>query len=386
MRRFQDTPAFWRYFGARLKPFTRPLFLGSVGFLTLSGIAIYEYWKRPDWLQNQIEQPLEAVFGSRDNRAIPQVAEEDLAAVADIDNIELLLQEIEQNQLKNPLNPTINPKKRSPDNAFTRFKKKQEDKFKNSSISQSNYLGTKNNALDNLLKPPSLTNYRSNLSTKTSTLNNLNGLNSTRKSNPVGHLYLSNKNSSFNRNLTSPYTKNSPLSNLGDRSGNFNLRQLKINSEQETNTPENAGNLTDRTRVTNPNTRLDRQINIPIPNSSVNESANIQNGQNSLRTNNINRYTAPTPNYNQSVPNNYQLQPQSFGQQTPRNLNQTNYRNTLVNPIQPRDRLNNNILSNSTQTTQNSNISRQSNNQPIINQFSSPILQPAGSLSTSPFE
>ena len=104
MTRFQDTPAFWRYFGARLKPFTRPLFLGSVGFLSLSGIAIYQYWNHPDWLQNQIEQPLAAVFDSRNSQEIPQVAEEDLAAVADVDNIELLLQEIEQNRLKNSFN------------------------------------------------------------------------------------------------------------------------------------------------------------------------------------------------------------------------------------------------------------------------------------------
>ncbi len=338
MTRFQDTPAFWRYFGARLKPFTRPLFLGSVGFLSLSGIAIYQYWNHPDWLQNQIEQPLEAVFDSRNSQEIPQVAEEDLAAVADVDNIELLLQEIEQNRLKNSFNfPVSKQKTSSPDNRFTRFQKKQQDKFKNSNTAKYNYLGTKDNALNNLLKPPSLNNYSSILSTKTSTKINSNGFSSSTTSNPVGRLYLSNKNSSLNRTVTSPYTKTSSLSNLGDSSGNF--RQPATNRGQQTDLPTNSTNITNQSGVTNPNTRLNQQTNInnfsnsSVPNSSLNQptnnsTTNTQNRVNQI-TNNFNRYTAPTPNYNQSAPGNYQLQPQSFGQQTPRNFSQTN--STIVN-------------------------------------------------------
>lgn len=399
MRKFQDTPAFWRYFGARLKPFTRPLFLGSVGFLSLSGIAIYQYWNNPDWIENQIEQPLEAVLDSTSNsEIIRQVGEENLANVADIDNIDLLLQEINQNQLKNSFNSPVSKKKNSsPDNAFTRFKKNQEDKFKNGNISKSHYLGTKNNALNNLLKPPSLSNYRSNLSTKTSTKINSNGFNSANTPNPIGKLYLSGKNSSLNRTVSSPYTQKSPLSNLGDKSGDFNIRQQRINRGKETNTPENLGNIINQTPLTNPNTRLNQQTNInnfsnrSAPSSSLNRSVNTQNRANNFRTNNVNTYVVPTPNYNRSVPNNYQLQPQSFGQQTPRGFNQGNYRNSFNNLIQRENQLNNNFLSNPLQSqqldnfyTQDQNQPRQSNNQSVINQFSQPILQPAGSLSPSP--
>ena len=438
MRRFQETPAFWRYFGARLKPFTRPLFLGSVGFLSLSGIAIYQYWNNPDFLQNQIEQPLEAVFGSRNSREIPQVSEEDLAAAADVDNIELLLQEIEQNRLKTPFNsPVSKENSGKPDNEFTRFQKKQQDKFKNSNTAKYNYLGTKNNALNNLLKPPSLNNYPSNLSTKTFTKINSNGSTFTNTSNPVGTLYLSNKNSLLNSNISSPYLQTSPLSDLGDKSGNFNIREQGINRLQETNIPENSSN------ITNSNSRLNQQRNInnfsnssgagSSSNQTTNGSTgNTQNRVNNFPTSNFNRYVAPTPNYNRSVPGNYQLQPQSFTQQTPRNFSQINsstvntqnrannlpnnnfnryvaptpnynrlppnnyqsqsrsfeqqttrdsrrnsYRNSFDNSIRTGNILNNNILSN---TTQNLNQPSQSNNQPL----SGRTIQPAGQLSTSP--
>ena len=381
MRRFQDTPAFWRYFGARLKPFTRPLFLGSVGFLSLSGIAIYQYWNRPDWLQNQIERPLEAVFDSRNSQEIPQVAEQDLAAAADVDNIELLLQEIEQNRLTNSFNLPVSKEKRSsPDNPFTRFQKKQQDKFKNSNTANYNYLGNQNNALNNFLKPPSLNNYPTNLSTTTSTKINSNGFSSTNTTNPVGRLYLSNKNSSLSRTVTSPYTRTSPLSNLGDRSGNFNLRQPARNRGQETDLSENLGNIINQSAVTNSSTRFNQQTNINnFSNSSVsgsslnqpvnNSTANTQNRVN--QPNNIfNRYVAPIPNYNRSAPGNYQLQPQTFGQQAPRNFTQTN--TSTVNTQNRANNLPTNNFNRYTLPVPNYNGSFPNNNQSQSPSFQQP--------------
>ena len=412
MTRFQDTPAFWRYFGARLKPFTRPLFLGSVGFLSLSGIAIYQYWNHPDWLQNQIEQPLEAVFGSRNSQEIPELAEEDLAVVADIDNIDLLLQEMEQNRLKTSFqSPGKKNNNNSPDNAFTRFQKTQQAKFKNPTTSNSDYLGIKNNALNNLLKPPALTNYPSNLSTKTSNT-----------SNPVGKLYLSNKKSSLNRTVNSPYLQQSTLSNLGDRSGNFNIRQQGINRSEQSTIVENLNNPTNSNITRDSNSNLNQQTTInnfsnsSVSGRSLNQSPNNSRVNTQNRENNFNRYVAPTPSYNRSVPSNYQLQPQSFGQQNIRSYSQinnsgvnnsqtntvnrytaptTNYNRFVPNNYQSQSRSfeqqntrnfrnsYRNSLDNSIRTNNillNPIQNQQSNNQSSNNRN----LQPAGQLSSSP--
>ena len=430
MRKFQDTPAFWRYFGARLKPFTRPLFLSSVGFLTLSGVAFYQYWHHPDWLQNKIEQPLEAVFGSRDSQEIPQIPEEDLAVVADVDNIELLLQEMEQNHATNPLNVAPDKKKKSkkdsPSTAFSSFKEKQENKFKNAGASNPTYLKTDNSALDELLKPPSFTNYRSPISTQADGNIISNGSASAIIPNPVGRLYLSNKNSSLSNTPTSayssPYINTNPLSRLGsDRPLNPNMRQQNINTVETGNTTNNPGRFPNKAGAATSNEVLNQPtsmnsrgglsptsapnqfpssspaINNFYPSSPLNTSgnrnrANLETNQNSLQPSNPNIYPIPTPNYNQSVPSNYQLQPQSFLQQSPRSFNQLNSvnsnplgnslgtnnqfnrNNSLSNPVQ-NQQFNNTYVPNSRQPRQLNNQPTTNNNQPIVNRTPNPILQ-----------
>ncbi|MDJ0573737.1 MAG: hypothetical protein QNJ65_01040 [Xenococcaceae cyanobacterium MO_234.B1] len=437
MRKFQDTPTFWRYFGARLKPFTRPLFLGSVGFLTLSGVAFYQYWHHPDWLQNKIEQPLEAVFGSRESQEIPQIPEEDLAVVADVDNIDLLLQEMEQNQATNPFNVAPDQKKKSskkdsPSTAFSSFQEKQKNKLKNASASNPSYLRTDNSALDELLKPPSFTNYRSPISTQIKKNQIANGSASKIIPNPVGRLYLSNKNSSLKNTPTSPYSdpyiNTNPLSRLGsvtprevlgDRSRELNLRQPKINITETRNTTNNPGTFPNEAGVATSNEALNQPtsinttsinnrgglsptsvpnqfpsyppaINNFYPSSPLNTSgntnrANLETNQNSLQPINPNIYPTPTPNYNQSVPSSYQLQPQSFLQPSPRSFNQLNSVNSnpLGNSLGTNNQFNrNNSLSNSVQNQQfnntyvpNSIQTGQLNNQPIINRTPNRILQ-----------
>ncbi len=436
MRKFQDTPAFWRYFGARLKPFTRPLFLSSVGFLTLSGVAFYQYWHHPDWLQNKIEQPLEAVFGSRDSQEIPQISEEDLAIVADVDNIELLIQEMEQNQATNPFNVAQDQKnksnKDSPNTAFSRFKKKQENKFKNAGASNPTYLKTNNSALDELLKPPSFTNYRSPISTQASKNRISNGSASAIIPNPVGRLYLSNKNSSLSNTPTSPYS--SPYINTNPLSGGSpikpNIRQQNINTVETGNTTNNPGRFPNEARAATSNEALNQPTSInnrgglsptsasnqfpsyppainnfypssPLNTSGNTNTANLERNQNSLQPSNPNIYSIPTPNYNQSVPSNYQLQPQSFLQQSPRSFNQLNSvnsnplgnslgtnnqfnrNNSLSNSVQ-NQQLNNTYVPNSIQTRQLTNQPTTNNNQPIVNRTPNPILQLESPLYSTP--
>ena len=435
MKRFQEIPAFWRYFGARFKPFTRPMFLGSVGFLTLSGVAFYQYWHRPDWLHNSIEKPLEAVFSSRNSQEIPQIPEEDLAKVADIDNIDLLLEEIGENQAATPYIAYPEPNRRrrrrknSPDAALTRF---QENESTKTSISNYGDINTNNNALDNLLKPPTFTNYNSPISKQANENLISNGSNSQVIPNPVGRLYKSNGQSSLSNNIPrsnySPNSQTNPLLKLGDRSGNINLRQQVGNRVGTSNTFDAAGNATNETRVENPNTPLNQPTNtnnsgsiptastsqfqpsasginnVPSSFSPYNTSGNInrvnpQINSSNLNSNNVqltnpNIYSRPTFNYNQSVPGSYQLQPGNFGQQNPRNSNQLNplnsnplgdsvqttnqfnRNNTLSSPLQ-NQQLNNNLLPSSTQT-------REFNNQPITNRAFTPTLQPASPLYSTP--
>ncbi len=440
MRKYQDTPAFWRYFGARLKPLTRPLFLSSVGFLTISGVAFYQYWHHPDWLQNKIEQPLEAVFASRDSQEIPQISEEDLAIVADVDNIDLLLQEMAQNQAKNPFNVAPDQKKKSkkdsPNTAFSSFQEKQKNKFKNAGASNPSYLRSDNSALDELLKPPSFTNYRSPISTQASKNRISNGSASAIIPNPVGRLYLSNKNSSLSNTPTSPYINTNPLSRLGsDRSIKPNtikpnMRQQNINTVETGNTTNNPGRFPNEAGAATSNEALNQPTSInnrgglsptsvpnqfpssspainnfypssPLNTSGNRNTANLETNQNSLQPSNPNIYPIRTPNYNQSVPSNYQLQPQSFLQQSPRSFNQLNSvnsnplgnslgtnnqfnrNNSLSNSVQ-NQQLNNTYVPNSIQTRQLTNQPTTNNNQPIVNRTPNPILQLESPLYSTP--
>ncbi len=401
MKNFQDIPAFWRYFGARFKPFTRPLFLGSVGVLTLSGITLYEYWHHPDWLHNQIEKPLEAVLGSRNSQTLPTVLEEeDLAVLADVDNIELLLQEMEQSQIANSFNSVPGKKKPdSPNTAFSRFQKEQENKFKNPSANDYNYLRTNDNALNALLKPPSLINYGSNLNSK--------GSNAEIIPNPVGRLYVSKKN--FSLGNSTPSITTNPLTKLGDRSGNFNIRQQVVTVRETDNRSNNQGNVANQNPIgvsnaelnqpTSPNNNFSNGVVTSYSLNTPNNTANSQGNTTIFQPNNLNRYPIPNPNYNRSVPNNYQLQPGNFGEQTPRNFNQTNQINSanynfFSNSLRANNQLyRDNSLFNSIPNQQQRNSYNQGlpqpaqlNNQPTINRLSNPSLQPTGSLSTSPLE
>ncbi len=411
-KRFQRTPAFWRYFGARLKPFTKPLFLGSVGFLTLSGVAIYQYWHHPDLLQNRIEEPLKAVLGSRNLQPISPVLEEDLAALADIDNIELLLQEMAQSQAANSFNSISSTKKGNNKNVantkFSRFKKQQEDKFKNASAASSNYLKRNNNALEQLLKPPSINNFSSNLPKKQNTNNIVSNAKSNTTTNNVGRLYLSNSNSVLNNPVKSPYSRSNHLSKLGDFSGDLKIRQEVVNNTQGINSSSNFSDSFNQTQVTQLNNLPNQATNInnlpnrfssPSNTSQNNTTINSQNQENnSIPLNRSNIYFAPRINYNQSVPSNYQLQPSGFAQQNPRTFNQLNpsnsnllENNSRVNNTLPTNNPLSNIIQNQQQNNnkfsgQNATQPTQLNNQLINNGFSSPTLQPAGSLSTSPLQ
>jgi len=46
-----------RYFKAKLKPLKRPMFWISTGFLALCFVSLSIYWKNPEWITEEIEEP-----------------------------------------------------------------------------------------------------------------------------------------------------------------------------------------------------------------------------------------------------------------------------------------------------------------------------------------
>lgn len=82
-----QVPASMRYFKARLRPFTRPAFWGSLSVLSLIGLFAWEAWQHPDWL---FKNPEEAT-----PIADSTLSKEDSAVAADIDSLPVLIQELD---------------------------------------------------------------------------------------------------------------------------------------------------------------------------------------------------------------------------------------------------------------------------------------------------
>lgn len=125
-------PSF-RFLKARLKPFTKPMFWGSATILTLVGIAIWQYWRHPEWIAtNDIEQPSTIRNNTADDyegldinqsSSNRQLSQEDLAIAADIDNSELLLEELQSAQIPVNLLPQTEVEKTTQDDFLSNDQK-----------------------------------------------------------------------------------------------------------------------------------------------------------------------------------------------------------------------------------------------------------------------
>lgn len=65
-----------RYLKARLKPFTRPLFLGSLGMISFFGFCVWQYWQHPEWRSTGLNQT-----NSVTNNTDPQLNGDEFAGV-----------------------------------------------------------------------------------------------------------------------------------------------------------------------------------------------------------------------------------------------------------------------------------------------------------------
>ena len=82
-----------RYTKARFQTFTQPLFWLTAAVLGLFFFALWQYGQQPSWLTISEEQPEAVDDFSDDVAGNAQLAPDDLALIADIDNLDLLSQE-----------------------------------------------------------------------------------------------------------------------------------------------------------------------------------------------------------------------------------------------------------------------------------------------------
>ncbi|BAU66940.1 hypothetical protein STA3757_43460 [Stanieria sp. NIES-3757] len=335
------TPASLRYLKARLRPFSRPIFWGSLSIVFIFGLVIYQYWQNPELLQTT-STDVDTQPNSRETDNSPtrsQLSSEDLAVGADLDNVDFLLQEFES-QPRIPLN--LSPKKNISSNGknqktvFNQFKEQQKAKLNNSSGFESLSNNSSNNLPINKLSNQvplnsssfnsisPLTNYQGNKNNQI--LENV-------IPNPVGKLYLSNRNQSLNKN---------------------NLSRTKIINSNDN--LEDYNNLNNSGRVITPGKNLQSvesknsfNINSPSPiQPLLNYSSNSTGTNNTTSSNNLTspkptennliNYQLPLVNYsnNQSSPaNNYQVQNPNIKQFNQIDNNSTNQNLPSTGSLQP---------------------------------------------------
>lgn len=114
MRSRRYPPAYFRYFRARLLNLTRPAFWGTAIFLSVTGLAIREFWANPELLTGGRNQKrAETTQENTNSRLSP----EERAVAADIDNLPVLFFDFEQavlptlNSARTQANQKITPKK-----------------------------------------------------------------------------------------------------------------------------------------------------------------------------------------------------------------------------------------------------------------------------------
>ena len=339
MNDFKNIPPSMRYLGARLKPFRRPLFWGSLGLASLIGLTLYQYWQHPDWLTGSLSEIKTNSNSSLNNLSNSiereKISAEDLAIGAELDNLDLLLKELEQNQTI-PLNQSKKSKKSKKSNdslqlgnkntTYHRFQEQQKSKLRRS---PDPLIPTKTSASNlvtsptrNMFKLPSFNGYNPTVS---------NSPNSEIIPNPVGRLYLSDRNrlnntfTSNSVNSFSPINSSSINRQITDRNAssqnnsNFSTSEIRANTGEADNyiTPSAIPyNNSINSTLIPPRPAYKQPIYQQPTNFGVNPSI-VENQNLNLPT----RFPSSTlsnqeqtQRYYQLTPSNYQLQPQGYSQ------------------------------------------------------------------------
>ena len=283
MKISKNTSAFSRYFKARFKPFTKPVVWGSLGGLLIAGVAIYQYWQHPEWIQTNSESITDSTSG-REN--VADVSQEDLAAAANLDNVDLLIQEIEQNRTlsniaaENNIKRTKSSELKKEDSEFSRFQKEQQAKLNDPSklssatgLSSGLGIGDGNQKIMELLQPPSFSSYQSSRNSQNSTLNPTSTSQADIIPNPVGNIYLSNRNNK----LPQPPAPNPVAPNSsGENSAEVNDNNLAAENTSVENVDPNGNSVATPTGYSQPNDgSVTPNNNLPtrfVPPSSLTQS------------------------------------------------------------------------------------------------------------------
>ena len=271
-----------RYLKARFKPLIKPIFLGSAGILGLFFLALWQYFKHPEWLRGSSEQEdIAAVSpqGSQDNPITSsELTIDELAALAEVDSLSSLFEEVNLNE---NLIPNALPATKSKSNPSNKFLEKLKPNLK----------GTNNKDLDtittNIPKPSKSSQSFS-------------------KPDPIGYL---------------PSLKD--LRNRQRSSGNNALqkaleRQNQPGSQSKSSINQGQNNLGNSSSINSGNPgRVTSPENSYLPNYNYNSGVNNYNYNNysasgSLQANpyNYNNYSAPRSL--QANPYNHVNQPQYY--------------------------------------------------------------------------
>jgi hypothetical protein len=249
----------FRYFKARLLPFRKPMFLGSVGTIILLGVSYWQYSIHPEWRQNRQDSELPEKVAAVDKEdpedpiANSELSQEELAGVADIDNLQVLLDE----RKKNSNSQSQVPQTAEQQNLLDRLLKEQKTSTNSAKQQGTDIAGLTNNSAtdDSIFSPiPSL----------------------------VDRDFFSSYNSSFNNNSNS--------NNLLDR--NQRNRQSSLSNSLSSN----------RSYLRQPNPLQQALIPITTPNSTSN--TNPQPNNNSLSNSNFAQFN-PYANIQNPQQNNY---------------------------------------------------------------------------------
>lgn len=313
MKISKNTSAFSRYFSARFKPLTRPVFWGSLGGLLIAGLAVYQYWQHPEWIQTNSESITNSTASAREN--VADVSQEDLAAAANLDNVDLLIEEIEQNQTlsniaaENNLKNSQSPELKQEDSEFSRFQKAQQAKLNDpSKLSSatglsSSGIGNGNQKIIELLQPPSFSSYQSSRNSPNSSLNPT-SFQTDIIPNPVGNIYLSNRNNQLPPPPTAnPVVPNSSVENSAEANNdlatenNFSISN-GVNPNQEGVVAPNGQASQPNNQPTTANGNLPTRF---VPPSSLTPS---QPGYSTGVTNSASPYATGFNSLNPYAPNN----------------------------------------------------------------------------------
>jgi hypothetical protein len=244
MKTANNLPPSIRYFKARFKPLSRPMFWGSIGIFSLLAITIYQYLQHPDWLETTSQSTSDLEKLAEES----QLSSEDLAVAVDIDNLDLLLKELEKQEnlflsLTNTYQTKKSRKKNKQNNIYNQIEVQAKTKLDEPLGATSTASKSQSNLLNNQL-PSSNNNLLPNLIP-----------------NPIGRLYLSHREQLFNRTLA-------PREGLRDRisrrNNNFeSLLTPSTTSVTATNQQQNNNNTITTPLVNSSPTTTNIQFNNP---------------------------------------------------------------------------------------------------------------------------